>query len=77
MTNLSSSSKKLMIISIKYYLPSIKLHIDNPEDSKNRIRMLVDNRVTINTDTLDYHLWVMSQCPEMMEKYLQCGKYTA
>ena len=77
MTNLSSSSKKLMIISIKHYLPSVNLHIDNPKDSKNRIRMLVDTRATINTETLEYHLWVMSQCPEMMEKYLQCGKCIA
>ena len=59
-----------MYISINNSLPSINLHIDNPEDDENHIRILGDTGAVMNTGSLEYHLWVMSQCPE-------CGKNTS
>ena len=65
-----------MPISIHNYLPSVNLHSDNLEDDENRIRILVDTEATMNTGSLEYHLWVMSQYPEMVEEYIQYGKDT-
>ena len=66
-----------MSISINNSLRCVNLHIGNSEDNENRIRMLVYTRAVINSGSLEYHLRVMSQCPEMVEEYLQCGKDTA
>ena len=60
MTNISSSLKKNMPISINNSLPSINLYIGIPEDIKIHIRMLVDIGAIINTGNLKYSLWVMS-----------------
>ena len=38
--------------------------------------MLVDTGAAINTCDLKYHLWVMSQCPDIVEEVMQCGKDT-
>ena len=42
----------------------------------NGIRMLVDTGAAMNSGHLDYHFWVMSQCPEMIVDFLQCGENT-
>ena len=39
--------------------------------------MLVDIGTVINTGNLNYNLWVISQYPEMVVKYLKYSKYTA
>ena len=75
--NIYTSFKELMPISIDYYLPSINLHISNPKVNKNRMRMLVDISDTMNSENLNYHPWVMSQCPIMVDEYFQCSKDTA
>ena len=75
-TNISSSPKKPMSISINNSLPSVCLHLGIPEDDENRIQMLVDTGDAMNTGDLNYHLWVMSQCPDIIEEFLQCGKDT-
>ena len=77
MTNISSSPKKPMHISINNSLPYVNLHLGNPEDDDNRMRILVDTEAVMNTGSLDYHLWIMVQCPEVVEEYLQYGKDTA
>ena len=76
MTNISSYPKNPMPISINNSLSSINLHIDNPEYIKNRIRILIDTGAAMNTGSLECHLWVIFQCPEMVEECLQYGKYT-
>ena len=76
MTNISSYPKKLIPISINNSLPSANLHIGNLEDEENCIRILVDTRATMNTGSLEYQLWEMSHCPEMVKEYLQYGKDT-
>ena len=65
-----------MHISINNSLPTVNLLIGNPEDDENRTQMLVDTGPAMNTESLEYHLWVIFQCPEMVEEYLQCGKDT-
>ena len=45
-------------------------------EADNGMRMLVDTGAAINSGYLDYHLWVMSQCPEMVAEFLQCGPDT-
>ena len=74
MISILSFPKKPIAISIINSLPSINLHIHNPDDDENRMHMLVDTEATINTRHLQYHLWVISQCPEMADEYLKCGK---
>ena len=65
-----------MSISINKFFPSMCLHLSTPEDNENRMRMLVDTEAVMNTDKVLYHEWVMSQCPDIVEEYLQCGKDT-
>ena len=65
-----------MPISIRNSFPSISLHISIPDNNENHIRILVDTGATMNKGNLDYHLWVVSQCPGMVDEYLQCGKDT-
>ena len=45
-----------MPTSINNYLPSINLHIGNPEDDKNCMMMIVDTSAAIITRNLQYHL---------------------
>ena len=66
-----------MPISIHNSLPFINLHIDIPEDDENGIRVLVDIGTTMNTRSLEFCLWVMYQCLEMMKDYLYYDKGTA
>ena len=40
------------------------------------MRMLLDTGAAMNTGSLTYHLWVMSQCPEMVAEIIQCGDGT-
>ena len=70
--NLTSFSQKLMPIQINNYLPSIYLHLGLIEDEENKMRMLLDTGATMNSGNLNYHLWVMSQCPEMFDEFIQC-----
>ena len=61
-----------MPIQINNYLPSIYLHLGLIEDEENKMRMLLDTGATMNSGNLNYHLWVMSQCPEMVDEFIQC-----
>ena len=49
MTNIASFLKKSMHISINTFLPSVNLHIGNPDDDKYQIRILVDTVANMNT----------------------------
>ena len=49
MTNISSSPKKSMPISINNSLSSINLHIGNPDGDENRIRMHFNTGAVMNT----------------------------
>ena len=40
------------------------------------MRMLLDTGAAMNSGSLTYHLWVMSQCPEMVAEFIQCGDGT-
>ena len=37
------------------------------------MRMLVYTGAAMNSGNLAYHLWVMSECPEMVGEFIQCG----
>ena len=39
--------------------------------------MLTDTGATMNTGNQQYHLWVMSKCPEIVSIFLLCDKHTA
>ena len=65
-----------MPISINNYLTSICLHLGISENDENRMQILVDTGAAMNTGDLKYNLWVMFQCPDIIEEYLQCGKDT-
>ena len=41
------------------------------------MRILVDTGIAMNTGNFDFHMWVMSQCPDIVDEFLQCGKDTA
>ena len=40
------------------------------------MRMLLDTGAAMNSGSLTYHLWVMSQSPEMVAEFIQCGDGT-
>ena len=68
-TNILSSPKNSMPISINNSLPSMCLHLGILEDDENRMQMLVDTGAVMNTSDLKYHLWVMAQCPDIVEEF--------
>ena len=63
-----------MSIGINNSLSSVSLQLGIPEDDENRIRMLVDTGTAMNTGDFQYHMWVMYQCPDIVDTFLQCGK---
>ena len=65
-----------MPIPINYSLPSVCLHLGTVEDEDNKIHMLLDTGAAMNLGSITYHLWVMSQCPEMVGEFIQCGDGT-
>ena len=74
--HISPSTQKPMPIPINKSLPSVCLHLGSVEDEENKMRMLLDTRAAINSGNLTYHHWVMSQCPEMVGEFIQCGDGT-
>ena len=40
------------------------------------MRMQLDTGTTINSGNITYHLWTISECPEKMGEFIQCGTYT-
>ena len=75
-SNLSASKQKSMPISINNSLPSVNILLGLTMEPNNGMRMLVDTGAAINSGHLDYHLWVVSQCPEMVAEFLQCEPNT-
>ena len=65
-----------MPIPINNSLSSVCLHLGSVEDEENKMRMLLDTGAAMNSGNLTYHLGVMSQCPEMVGKFIQCGDGT-
>ena len=65
-----------MPIPINNSLPSVCLHLGSVEDEENKMYMLLDTDAAMNSGNLTYHLWVMSQCPEMVGEFIQCGDGT-
>ena len=66
-----------MPIGVNNSLPSVSLILGIIEDEDNRIRMLVDTWAAMNTGNFDFHIWVMPQCLDIVDDFLQCGKDTA
>ena len=66
-----------MPIGINNALPSISLILGILEDEANKMRMLVDAGAAMNPGNFDFHMWVMSQCPNIVDEFLQCRKDTA
>ena len=65
-----------MPIKINNSHPSINFRFGGKKDDDNRMMMMVDTSTAIKTGNLNYHLWVMSQCQEIVAKYLQCEEDT-
>ena len=61
-----------MPISINNSLPSISILLGLTTEADNGMRMLVETGTAMNSEYLYYHLWVMSQCPEIVAEFLQC-----
>ena len=60
-----------MPITINNFFPQLILYLVLILEVEKCIRVLVDAGATTNADNMDYHVWVMSQCPEMVVEYLQ------
>ena len=65
-----------MPIGIHNFLPSVSLILGSLEGEENKMRMLVDTGSAINTGNLRFHMWVMSQCPDIVDEFLQYGNDT-
>ena len=48
-----------MPISINNSLPSVSLILGIREDEENKMRMLVDTGVAMNTGNIDFYMWIM------------------
>ena len=59
-----------MPIGINNSLPSVSLILGSREDDENKMRMLVDTGAAMNTGDIDFHLWVMSRCPDIVDDFL-------
>ena len=70
------STQNSMPIPINNSLSSIYPHLGSVEDEENNMCMLLDTGDTVNSDSLTYHLWVMSQCSEIVGKFIRCGDGT-
>ena len=68
--NVLSNPKKPMPIGINNALPSVSLILGSREDDENKMRMLVDTGAAMNTGDIDFHLWVMSRCPDIVDDFL-------
>ena len=40
------------------------------------MRILLDTSAAMNSGSFAYHLWVVSQCPEMVDEFIQCDDGT-
>jgi len=47
----------------------MSLHLGMPEDNENKMPMLVDTGTAMNTGNLRFHMWVMSQCPNIVDEF--------
>ena len=52
------------------------LYLGISEDNEHKMRILIDTGAVINTGNLKYHMWIISQCPEIVDTFLQCSKDT-
>ena len=73
MFNVSQTKKKPIPTLINNSLPSVTPHLGLLENEENTMRMLVVTGATMNSGNLVYHLWVMSESPEMVGECIQCG----
>ena len=62
-----------MPVPINNFLPSVCLHLGSVEDNENKKRMLLNTGDAMNSGNFTYHLWVMSQCPDIVGEFIQCG----
>ena len=76
-SNLTSTSQKPMPISINNSLSSVHFPSGKgKENADDKMRLLVNTGVAMNSGNLYFHLWVIFQCPSIMAEYLQCGEDT-
>ena len=66
-----------MPVGINNSLPSVSLILGILEDDENKVRMLVDTGAAMNMGNCRFHMFVMSQCPDIVDEFLQYGKDTA
>ena len=59
-----------MSIPMNNTLPSVCLHFGSVEDEENKMRMLLDTGAAMNSGNLTYHLWIMSQYPDMVGDFI-------
>ena len=68
--NILSNPKKTMPIGVNNSLPSVSLILGILEDEDKKMRMLVGTWAAMNTGNFDFHMWVMSQCPDTVDEFL-------
>ena len=59
-----------MPIPINNSLHSVCIRLGSVEDEENKMRILLDTGAAMNLGSLVYHLWVMSQYPEMVAEFI-------
>ena len=65
-----------MTISINNYLSSICLHLGLIGDKENKIKILLDTRVVMNSGNLSCYFGAMLKFPKMVDEFIQFGAYT-
>ena len=74
--NVLFNPKNPMPIGIHNSLHSVSLILGILEVEENKMSMLVDTGAAMNTGNFDFHMWVMSRCPDIVDEFWECGKDT-
>ena len=74
--NVLFNPKSPMPIGINNSLHSVSLILGILEVEENKMSMLVDTGAAMNTGNFDFHMWVMLQCPDIVDGFWECGKDT-
>ena len=63
-----------MPVGINNSLPSVSLILGILEDDENKVRMLVDTGAAMNMGNCRFHMFVMSQCPDIVDNFCNMAR---
>ena len=62
-----------MLIFISNTLPCIEFYLGKTKHKDKTTRILLDSGAATNTGNNDYHRWITTQYPDILEEYVEWG----